>query len=198
MRFLGGDTMSKGLKLSEILVTVLISVVFAIIYNLWWFFYNITQVAGIHLEQLTYGVWFMAAVVCYLIIPKPGIAILAELAAGAGETIVMGKFDIPTIIYALLQGVACEIIFAIFKYQSRSAAVAMLAGLVTALATFPVDYFYGYLNEVADGTYSYSFYSDQLAIVITGLVSYWLVRALDKTGVTKLFRPASKHDYDNL
>ncbi|MDU3984111.1 MAG: thiamine ABC transporter permease, partial [Staphylococcus epidermidis] len=27
--------MSKGLKLSEILVTVLISVVFAIIYNLW-------------------------------------------------------------------------------------------------------------------------------------------------------------------
>ena len=53
----------------------------------------------------------------------------------------MGKFDIPTIIYALLQGVACEIIFAIFKYQSRSAAVAMLAGLVTALATFPVDYF---------------------------------------------------------
>ena len=32
--------MSKGLKLSEILVTVLISVVFAIIYNLWWFVYN--------------------------------------------------------------------------------------------------------------------------------------------------------------
>ena len=60
-------------------------------------------VAGIHLEQLTYGVWFMAAVVCYLIIPKPGIAILVELAAGAGETIVMGKFDIPTIIYALLK-----------------------------------------------------------------------------------------------
>ena len=57
----------------------------------------------------------MAAVVCYLIIPKPGIAILAELAAGAGETIVMGKFDIPTIIYALLQGVACEIIFAILN-----------------------------------------------------------------------------------
>ena len=48
--------MSKGLKLSEILVTVLISVVFAIIYNLWWFVYNIVQVAGIHLEQLTCGV----------------------------------------------------------------------------------------------------------------------------------------------
>ena len=72
--------MSKGLKLSEILVTVLIAVVFAIIYNLWWF--AICQVAGVHIEQLTYGVWFMAAIVAYLIIPKPGIALIAEFAAG--------------------------------------------------------------------------------------------------------------------
>ena len=73
--------MSKGLKLSEILVTVLIAVVFAIIYNLWWFAYNVAQVAGVHIEQLTYGVWFMA-IVAYLIIPKPGIALIAEFAAG--------------------------------------------------------------------------------------------------------------------
>ena len=73
--------MSKGLKLSEILVTVLIAVVFAIIYNLWWFAYNVAQVAGVHIEQLTYGVWFMAsAIVAYLIIPKPGIALIAEFA----------------------------------------------------------------------------------------------------------------------
>lgn len=191
--------MSKGLKLSEILVTVLISVVFAIIYNLWWFVYNIVQVAGIHLEQLTYGVWFMAAVVCYLIIPKPGIALLAEIAAGAGETIVMGKFDIPTIIYAILQGLACEIILAIFKYKSRSAAVAMLAGLATALISFPVDYFYGYLNEVAGwNLLLFIIFRSISGIVLAGLVSYWIVKALDKTGVTKFFRPASQQDYDNL
>ena len=175
--------MSKGLKLSEILVTVLISVVFAIIYNLWWFVYNIVQVAGIHLEQLTYGVWFMAAVVCYLIIPKPGIALL----------------DIPTIIYAILQGLACEIIFAIFKYKSRSAAVAMLAGLATALISFPVDYFYGYLNEVAGwNLLLFIVFRSISGIVLAGLVSYWIVKALDKTGVTKFFRPASQQDYDNL
>ncbi|WHI76783.1 ECF transporter S component [Staphylococcus epidermidis] len=191
--------MSKGLKLSEILVTVLISVVFAIIYNLWWFVYNIVQVAGIHLEQLTYGVWFMATVVCYLIIPKPGIALLAEIATGAGETIVMGKFDIPTIIYAILQGLACEIIFAIFKYKSRSAAVAMLAGLATALISFPVDYFYGYLNEVAGwNLLLFIVFRSISGIVLAGLVSYWIVKALDKTGVTKFFRPASQQDYDNL
>ncbi|AXV42712.1 ECF transporter S component [Staphylococcus warneri] len=191
--------MSKGLKLSEILVTVLISVIFAIIYNLWWLFYNVAQVAGLHLEQLTYGVWFMAAIVCYLIIPKPGIALLAEFAAGAGETIVMGKFDIPTIIYALLQGLACEIVFAIFKYQSRSVMVAMLAGLVTALISFPVDYFYGYLNEVAGwNLILFIVFRAISGIIIAGLLSYLLVKALDQTGVTKVFRPASKDDYDTL
>ena len=51
----------------------------------------------------------------------------------------MGKFDIPTIVYAILQGLACEVVFAIFKYKSRSLMVAML-GLVT-LVSFPVDYF---------------------------------------------------------
>ena len=96
--------------------------------------YNVAQVAGVHIEQLTYGVWFMA-IVAYLIIPKPGIALIAEFAAGAGETIVMGKFDIPTIVYAILQGLACEIIFAIFKYKSRSLMVAIL-GLATALISF--------------------------------------------------------------
>ncbi|MCT1925498.1 ECF transporter S component [Staphylococcus pasteuri] len=191
--------MSKGLKLSEILVTVLISVIFAIIYNLWWLFYNVAQVAGLHLEQLTYGVWFMAAVVCYLIIPKPGIALLAEFAAGAGETIVMGKFDIPTIVYALLQGLACEIVFAIFKYQSRSVMVAILAGLVTALISFPVDYYYGYLNEVAGwNLILFIVFRALSGIIISGLLSYLLVKTLDQTGVTKLFRPASKDDYDSL
>ncbi len=61
----------------------------------------------------------------------------------------MGRFDIPTIVYAFIQGLACELVFAIFKYQSRSVMVAMLAGFCTAVAAFPIDYFYGYLNEVA-------------------------------------------------
>ncbi len=36
-----------------------------------------------------------------------------------------------------------------FADQSRSVIVAMLAGFCTAIAAFPIDYFYGYLNEVA-------------------------------------------------
>ncbi|UXU51753.1 ECF transporter S component [Staphylococcus arlettae] len=191
--------MSKGLKLSEILVTVLIAVVFALIYNIWNFVYKAVQVSGLHIEELTYGAWFMAAIVAYLIIPKAGIALLAEFAAGAGETIVMGRFDIATMIYALLQGLACEIIFAIFKYKSRTAMVAMLAGLLAAIVTLPLDFAYGYLAEIASWNLTlYIGFRLISGIIVAGLLSYIIVKALDQTGVTRLFRPSSQKDYDNL
>ncbi|NJI16834.1 thiamine ABC transporter permease, partial [Staphylococcus agnetis] len=183
----------------DILVTVLISVIFAVIYNLWWVAYYTVQPLGLHLDQLMYGMWFAAAVVAYLIIPKMGIALIAEFAAGAGETIIMGRFDIPTIIYALLQGLACEIVFAIFKYQSRAFMVSVLAGMAAAIISFPVDWYYGYLNEVAAWNLILLIIFRLLSgAVLAGVFPYYLVKALDKTGVTKLFRPASKEDYDAL
>ena len=131
--------------------------------------------------------------------PNPGIAILAEFAAGAGETIVMGRFDVPTMIYGLLQGVACEVIFLIFRYKSRSAAVAMLAGLMAAIITLPLDFAYGYLNELSGWNLTlYIVFRLIGGLLVAGLLSYYIVKALDQTGVTKLFRPASKKDYDNL
>ena len=69
--------------------------------------------------------------------------------------------------------------------------VAILAGLATALISFPVDYYYGYLAEVA-GWNLLLFIIFYCGIVIAGLLSYLIVKALDQTGVTKLFRPASQ------
>lgn len=189
----------QGLTLSDILVTVLIAVIFAVIYNIWWIAYYTVQTIGLHIDQLMYGMWFAAAVVAYLIIPKMGIALIAEFAAGAGETIVMGRFDIPTIIYAILQGLACEIVFAIFKYKSRTFMVSLLAGMAAALISFPVDWYYGYLNEVATWNLILLIVFRLISgAILAGVFPYFLVKALDKTGVTKLFRPASKEDYDTL
>lgn len=189
----------QGLTLSDILVTVLIAVIFAVIYNIWWIAYYTVQPIGLHIDQLMYGMWFAAAIVAYLIIPKMGIALIAEFAAGAGETIVMGRFDIPTIIYAILQGLACEIVFAIFKYKSRTFMVSLLAGMAAALISFPVDWYYGYLNEVATWNLILLIVFRLISgAILAGVFPYFLVKALDKTGVTKLFRPASKEDYDTL
>ncbi len=56
------------------------------------------------LVHLFYGMWFIAAVVAYLVIRKPGVALIAEFAAASGETIVMLQFDVMLIVYGLIQG----------------------------------------------------------------------------------------------
>lgn len=53
--------MRKGLTLSDILVTVLVAVIFGFIYNLWWLPYEAIKPFGLHIEQLTYGMWFAGA-----------------------------------------------------------------------------------------------------------------------------------------
>ena len=72
----------------------------------------------------------MAAIVCYLIIPKPGIALLAELLQVPAGNYHYGSFRYSDNRLRFHTGLACELVFAIFKYQSRSVMVAMLAGFV--------------------------------------------------------------------
>ena len=65
---------------------------------------------GLHLDQIAYGLWFVAAIVAFLIIRKPGVALLAELAAGAGA-ILSGELNMSILLHSFAQGLACELIF---------------------------------------------------------------------------------------
>ena len=126
----------KRLTLADILVTVLISFIFGIIYKMVGLTVAALKPLGLHLDQIAYGLWFIAAIVAFLIIRKPGVAILAELAAGAGETILSGELNMSIIMHSLAQGLACELIFLIFKYKSTKASVAMLAGATAGILPF--------------------------------------------------------------
>ena len=84
----------KGLTLTDVLITVVIALVFSFVYSIWGGVYTALEPLGLHLNQLLYGMWFIAAVVAYLVIRKPGVALIAEFAAASGETIVMLRFDI--------------------------------------------------------------------------------------------------------
>src|SRR5262245_8916479 len=121
--------MSKGLKLTDILVTIVIAVVFAIIYRLWGDVSNVVKLAGLQLDQLVYGMWFIAATVAFLLIRKPGVALLAEIAAASGELIVGSQYGVEALTYGIAQGLAAELVFMLFRYRSFSAATACLAGV---------------------------------------------------------------------
>ncbi|MFE5320337.1 ECF transporter S component [Paenibacillus sp. NPDC056579] len=191
--------MSKGLKLTDILVTIVIAIVFAIIYRLWGDVSNVVKLAGFQLEQLMYGVWFMAATVAALIIRKPGVALLAEIAAASGELIAGSQYGVEALTYGIAQGLLAELAFALFRYRSFSAAVACLAGIGAAVASLVFDAFKGYLIDLQTWNLTlYLIFRIISGIFFTGLCAYWLVKALEVTGVTSLVRPASSADYQAL
>jgi energy-coupling factor transport system substrate-specific component len=191
--------MSKGLKLTDVLVTIVIAVVFGIIYRLWGDVSNIAKLAGLQLDQLVYGVWFMAAVVAFLVIRKPGVALLAEIAAASGELIMGSQYGVESLTYGIVQGLCAELVFLLFRYRRFSVGTACLAGVASAVGSLIFDGFKGYLLDLESwNLILYFVFRVVGAIFFTGLCSYGLVKALEATGVTQLVRPASRADFDAL
>ncbi|MBM7553195.1 ECF transporter S component [Thalassobacillus pellis] len=191
--------MEKGLKLTDILVTIVISLIFGVIYKLWGPLYGVVATLGLHIEQLIYGMWFIAAVVAYLIIRKPGVALLAEVAAAQGEFIFGGEWGVATLIFGLGQGLAAELLFAAFRYKRFDMLAASLAGVASAIASIGIDFYYGYIGDLALWNLLILIGTRLLgAVLISGVFAYLLVQALEKTGVTNLVRPASEEDYRAL
>jgi energy-coupling factor transport system permease protein len=191
--------MRKGLNLTDILVTIIIALIFGLIYKLWGPLYGVVSVLGLHLEQLIYGMWFIAATVAFLIIRKPGIAFLAEVAAAQGEFIFGGEWGVTTLIFGIGQGLAAELVFAAFRYNKYNAVVVSLAALASAIASIVLDYFYGYIGDLALWNLLLMFGARILgSIIIAGLLAHFIVITLEKTGVTNLVRPISSDDIKAL
>ncbi|RUS46127.1 ECF transporter S component [Cohnella sp. AR92] len=192
---------SRGLKLTDILVTIVIAVVFGIIYKIWEPMYDVIKPIGTNAEQTVYGMWFIAGTFAYLVIRKPGVAILAEVAAASVEAMLGSSWGISTLWYGLLQGLGAEIFFLLFLYRERSASlgVVSMASLGAAAGSLVLDFGYGYIESLSAWNYTLLIGLRALgSIVIAGFISYYLAKAIELTGVTNALRPASKEDFDAL
>lgn len=191
--------MQKGLKLTDILVTIIIALIFGLVYKLWGPLYGIVSTFGLQIEQLIYGMWFIAATVAFLIIRKPGVALLAEVAAAHGEFIFGGEWGVVTLVFGIGQGLAAELVFAAFGYKRYDAFVVCLAAVGSTIASIIIEFYYGYIGDLALWNMVLMFTARFIgAILIAGLFAYFIVKALEKTGVTNLVRPASSDDYKAL
>ncbi|WP_044336942.1 ECF transporter S component [Rossellomorea aquimaris] len=190
--------MSK-LKLTDILVTVVISIGFGIIYKLWGPVYNLLKPFGLHADQLIYGMWFMAATVAFLIIQKPGVALLAEIAASSGEFLMGSEWGLEVLLFGLIQGLFAEFIFLITRYKRHDVFIICTAAVCSAIGSILMDYLKGYMGDLVLWNLSL-FIGARLigSILIAGIGAFYLVKALEKTGVTSLVRRADQRDYDAL
>lgn len=188
----------RALKFSDILITVMVALVFGLIYKFWGSVYGVVSPLFFQADEITYGMWFIAGPIAFLLIRKPGVALLAEVAAGSVSALIGSEWGIQTFVYGLVQGLGCELVFALFLYRNWSIIVAGLAGVMSAAGSFVVDIYYGYVDyEAWVLVIKYGLRAIS-SFVIAGMFAYYLVRALEATGVTKLIRPVSKSEYDSL
>ncbi|KZM53627.1 thiamine ABC transporter permease [Geobacillus stearothermophilus] len=192
-------TTSKGLKLADILTTIVIAVVFGVIYKVWGPLYEVVKVFGFHADQLIYGMWFIASSLAYLLIRKPGVALLAEIAASSGELVMGSQWGLEVLIYGVVQGLLAELVFAAFRYRRFDVFVVSLSAVGATVGSLIMDFYKGYIEALAPWNMALFLLARFVgAVLISGVFAVSLAKALEKTGVTQMWRPASKEDYDAL
>lgn len=190
---------TKGLRLADILTTIVISIVFGIVYKLWGPFYYFVKPFGLHIDQLIYGMWFIAATVAFLIIRKPGVALLAEIAASSGEFITGSEWGLEVLLYGVVQGLFAEAAFAAFRYKRFDVFVVSLAAIGSTIGSLIMDFYKGYIEALAPWNLALFLLARFVgAVLISGVFASSLVKALEATGVTQMVRSASKEDYEHL
>lgn len=189
----------KGLKLTDILVTIVIAFVLGLVYKLVGPLYSVLMPFGLQLEQFMYGIWFIAAPIAFLIIRKPGVALLAEVAASQIELLFGSQFGLTVLMYGIFQGLFAELVFMAFGYKRFTIRVVSLAAVGSTIGSLIIDFYYKSIPDLALWNLTLLIGARTIgAIVIAVIFSYYLVKALEKTGVTNLVRPASKEDYQAL
>jgi energy-coupling factor transport system substrate-specific component len=104
-----------------------------------------------------------------------------------------------TALYGAVQGLGAEIIFAAFLYKGFSVWVTSLAAIGSGVGSVIMDIYNGYIEDLALWNLTLLISVRMAgAVLIAGVFAYYLVKALEATGVTNLVRPASAEDYKAL
>ena len=133
-------------------------------------------------SALIVGVWLFPAVLGALVVRRPGAAVYTELVAAALSALVGNEWGFSTVWYGVVEGMGAEVVFALLLYRSYGLVTALLAGAGAGLAVGLLDTLI-YYPELATGTrLAYILVAIGSGLVIAGLGSWLLTRALARTG----------------
>ncbi|MBP3088147.1 hypothetical protein EML15_03135 [Corynebacterium sp. sy017] len=140
------------------------------------------------LGGLTTGIWLIGGVVGGLVIRKPGAALYVETFASIVSMLLGSQWAISTIYSGLAQGLGAELIFLLFVYKNFKLSATMLAGAGAGVGAFILELF-----TSGNAALSLSFNIIYLVcliisgMILAGIVGFYLVQALAKTGALDRF-----------
>jgi energy-coupling factor transport system substrate-specific component len=139
------------------------------------------------MQALGYGVWLIAGPLTALIVRKPGAALFGELVAASVSALLGAQWGFLTLQSGLVQGLAAELIFAVFAYRVWSWPVAVLSGAAAGLAMAVNDLILWYAGADTLFGIVYTIGGVLSGAVIAGLLAWLLVRGLARTGALTRF-----------
>ncbi|MGW4098637.1 MULTISPECIES: ECF transporter S component [unclassified Mycobacterium] len=139
------------------------------------------------LQALLAGGWLFAGVLTALVIRKPGAALYGELVAATVSALVGNQWGVLTLESGLVQGLGAELVFAVFLYRRWGLPVALLAGAVAGLALAVNDLILWYPGSANTFAAIYTVSAVVSGALVAGLLSWYAVRGLAKTGALSRF-----------
>jgi energy-coupling factor transport system substrate-specific component len=180
-----------GWRTVDIVVAAVIAVAFGVIFWAWGaFVWTATDPIFLAIPPAQYilsGVWLMPAVLGGLVIRKPGAALFAELVAAAVSAFLGSQWGLDTLVSGALQGAGAELIFAFTLYRNWSLPIAMLAGAAAAVGEWLHDMSVYYPETAFGVQLAYGAFMLISAVLIAGVGSWLLMRALADAGVLSPF-----------
>lgn len=134
------------------------------------------------------GGWLFAGVLGGLVIRKPGAAVYTELIAAVVSALIGTQWGFLTLESGLVQGLGAELVFLAFGvYRRFDLIVAITAGAASGLALAINDLILWYPGVAAAFQAVYLVSAIVSGAVIAGIGSFYLVRAIARTGALQRF-----------
>jgi energy-coupling factor transport system substrate-specific component len=174
----------------DIVVTAVIGVAFGVVF---WFWNNVVWPAAQPLEaflpfrDLLYAVWLVPAILPALIVRKSGAALFAEMVAAGLAALLGNVWGVDSLLSGFVQGAAAEIVFAFTLYRLWSLPVLAVAAVASAAAAWIHDWALYFTAVAIEIQLARGLFMAISAVVIAGLGSLLLARALREAGVLEGF-----------
>jgi energy-coupling factor transport system permease protein len=135
------------------------------------------------LRAILYGVWLLPGVLVGLIVRRPGAAFLGGFLSAAVSVMLGSPYGVDALLSGAIQGGAAELGFALGLYRLWSLPVAMLAGGLAGVAATVHDVIAYYPDTGVDFWLVYGAAATASGVVVAGVGSWLLLRALVRSGV---------------
>ncbi len=181
--------MNNRWRTIDIVVASVLAVAFGVIFWAWGLLWNgPADAIPLPFRAVLYGVWLVPAVLGALVIRKPGAAFYTLTLAALVSVALGTSWGWTLVLQGPIEALAAELAFAIFAYRAWNLPVALLAATLAGLAAAVYDavVWYGGTSW-ATLRIPFILITAASSLVVAGLGSVYLTRALAQTGVLDRF-----------